>query len=395
MDTTTDQGLPFALQWFGVRNDSSTNYSFPSVDLTRPLAATLGCARCGDGLAECAYEGKCVDGECKCKNRATGVLCKDAPLGDGICDKFFNKAEFNYDGGDCCASTCTGAFCGGNSLSVAFGVDLNGNTFEQQFLDGASVIGFENCNDPSMEVFTIELSTDEACFRGTWGLEAVNVICDGVVYLQTPELLMAQSADEADCNEDDPMIQHIHVPAGVSCELSRPLDDFARYFEISLFRGNSTDSPTILHGSRDASSLTWSEPSVCLQKVFTGYFGNTRWLYDTQSLQGRAIQNLAADGTSDRLCNLDEGLVLERYALSVFNVSVGLEATNWQVHQCSGWGGAEWGLDLDCNIDDRVVSIKPQSQIIGVSNTIGMVGGAIPSELFLLTHLCEYLIMSR
>jgi len=385
---TTDSRTPLALRWFNVRYESSTNRSFPFADLTRPQEATLACARCGDGLVDCANEGVCVDGVCQCRNRASGVLCQDAPLGDGVCDEFFNTEKFNYDGGDCCAATCIGPFCGGNGLTAAFGVDLSDNTFQSQFLDDTTVIGFENCKDPNMEPFTIELVPIEEIYSGILnsedcGLESVTVICNGVVYLQTPNLYMDESVDEVEkCHEDAPLVQTIHLPKGVSCELSRPLDNFEWFFEMLLFHGNGKDSQSILQGSNGTTSLSWSVPSQCLQEAFTEYLGDINRLYDITSLQGRAIQTMAADGTSELLCSFDPDLAMERYALTVFNVSVGLESENWQEHQCYGWGSARYGIEIGCNDDGRVVSINSRWGI-------DMVGGTIPSELFLLSDLSD------
>lgn len=44
-------------------------------------------------------------------------LCPTSSKGNGLCDshteyKICNTAAFEYDGGDCCASTCSGKYCG-------------------------------------------------------------------------------------------------------------------------------------------------------------------------------------------------------------------------------------------------------------------------------------------
>jgi hypothetical protein len=391
VDTTTDPGTPLALQWYNVRYESNMDRSFPFADLTRPHEAKLGCARCDDDLVRCANEGVCVDGVCECRNRATGVLCLEAPLGDGLCDDYFNTAVFDYDGGDCCGSTCTGALCGRGGLSVAFGIDLRDNTFQAQYLKEKTVIGFESCKDPEMETFAIELVPDLpvddtfAFPAYTCGIEAVEVICDGVPYLRTPNLFMDESVDEVEnCYEDGPLIQLIHLPAGVNCELSRPLDDFSRFYGAMIFRGNTTDSTRIREGNNSATSLSWSVPAGCLEEVFTEYLGDVNRLYDTDFPEGSAIQRMASDGTSALLCTLDQDLVKERYALTMFNASLGLRSQNWQEHQCYGWGSGESGVDINCNEDDKVISIEN----VGLYGT-AMLGGTIPSELSLLSHLCE------
>ncbi|CAJ1963880.1 unnamed protein product [Cylindrotheca closterium] len=360
VDTTTDPGTPLALQWYNVRYESNTGRSFPFADLTRPQEAKLGCARCDDEFVCCANEGVCVNGVCECQNRATGVLCEDAPLGDGLCDDYFNTANFDYDGGDCCGSTCTGALCGRGGLSVAFGVDLRDNTFLSQHLKDETVIGFENCFDLEMETFTIELvpvdvPLDEIPMTAgrNCGLESVTVICDGVLYLRTPNLYMAESIDEGveNCHEDAPMIQPIHLPAGVNCELSRPLDDFEWFYDALLFRGNTTDSTSIRQGNNSATSLSWLVPAECLAEVFTEYLGDVNRLYDTNSPEGAAIQRMASDGTSALLCTLDQDLVKERYALTMLNISLVFESQTSQEHQCYGWGSGSLGIDIISNLD--------------------------------------------
>jgi len=64
-------------------------------------------------------------------------------LGNGICEAVFNRLEYEYDGGDCCSSTCTGWECGFGSMETPFG-------------SNASIgDGFPNCIDPSMVSLTI------------------------------------------------------------------------------------------------------------------------------------------------------------------------------------------------------------------------------------------------
>jgi hypothetical protein len=67
----------------------------------------LICASCNDDTNECLNGGICrTDGMCDCRNNATGDWCQVEPTYNGHCDTYYNKHEFNYDGGDCCESTC-------------------------------------------------------------------------------------------------------------------------------------------------------------------------------------------------------------------------------------------------------------------------------------------------
>jgi len=60
-------------------------------------------------------------------------------LNDGECDSRFNNHYYNYDGGDCCAATCTKANCE-ESLTEAFEISVIGGDAK----------GFPNCKDESM-----------------------------------------------------------------------------------------------------------------------------------------------------------------------------------------------------------------------------------------------------
>ncbi len=67
-------------------------------------------------------------------------------IGDGICNTYFDIAEYDYDEGDCCAASCTDTFCGIDTLTNAFGTDVvSGN-------------GYPNCTDPTMKPITIRLN---------------------------------------------------------------------------------------------------------------------------------------------------------------------------------------------------------------------------------------------
>ena len=72
-------------------------------------------------------------------------------LNDGICNIFFNKAEFKFDGGDCCVKTCIHhPECGKDAFSKhVFDMDID------------SGYGFPNCRDPaaSMKPVVIQMKS--------------------------------------------------------------------------------------------------------------------------------------------------------------------------------------------------------------------------------------------
>jgi len=67
-------------------------------------------------------------------------------LGDGVCDEYLNRFGYQYDGGDCCAATCTQSKCGNGDVSNPFGDS------------SVSADGFPSCIDSSMLPITIHLN---------------------------------------------------------------------------------------------------------------------------------------------------------------------------------------------------------------------------------------------
>jgi hypothetical protein len=108
----------------------------------------LICAHCDDHKNKCLNDGICrTDGMCDCRNNATGFFCQIQPIHNGLCNNiFFNTIEFEYDGGDCCESSCVSTdkyLCGKDASGL---VDIgyphcNNDTepYDQWFQSGNSV----------------------------------------------------------------------------------------------------------------------------------------------------------------------------------------------------------------------------------------------------------------
>jgi len=76
---------------------------------------------------------------------ATPLVCNQF-VNDGICNPEFNLPTLDFDGGDCCAVTCSHEKCGVMGLDKAFGSsNITGD-------------GFPNCKDPSMVPIVIQLN---------------------------------------------------------------------------------------------------------------------------------------------------------------------------------------------------------------------------------------------
>ena len=74
------------------------------------------------------------------------LLC-DRSEGDGICNPELNKFVFDYDDGDCCATTCVGEndSCGTKNISIFGGDNIS------------SSYGFPNCKNPQMTDLVVTL----------------------------------------------------------------------------------------------------------------------------------------------------------------------------------------------------------------------------------------------
>lgn len=133
--TTSDKFMdPRELQWYKVLGRPKLVDANPE---TKPENALLICAICNDETNPCLYNNVCnANGQCECANGETGSLCQNTPVGDGKCDPFFNDVAFQYDGGDCCPSTCNDATYECGSMLGKKG--------------GAVRVGFPYCKDPTV-----------------------------------------------------------------------------------------------------------------------------------------------------------------------------------------------------------------------------------------------------
>jgi hypothetical protein len=113
IDTTTDiRASPLGLVWYHAtamdEGSLDTMTGIPAPDTRREtIEPNLLCAICDQLQNPCLFDAICQDdGICGCTQGSTGRLCQIPPLSNGRCDEFFNSAEFEFDGGDCCGSTC-------------------------------------------------------------------------------------------------------------------------------------------------------------------------------------------------------------------------------------------------------------------------------------------------
>jgi hypothetical protein len=105
-DTPKEAATPSGLKFFSAAALDPSNPSIQSADESQPSSAVFLCSICNNSTNPCFYDGVCMEETCQCSVGSKGALCEVPPTGNAICDKFFNGPSFNWDGGDCCESTC-------------------------------------------------------------------------------------------------------------------------------------------------------------------------------------------------------------------------------------------------------------------------------------------------
>ena len=141
VDTPLDAATPIIVNWFGAQDQGVLTMGLQAADLNRPSKALLACTICDSTVYPCMFDGVCTAGSCECSTGSSGSLCQSTPVGNGLCNIFFNTPEFDYDGGDCCESTCEST----NNYSCGKSIIEIENSFG---VSAFSYVGFPNCKDP-------------------------------------------------------------------------------------------------------------------------------------------------------------------------------------------------------------------------------------------------------
>lgn len=306
-------------------------------------------------------------------------------LGDGKCDPVFNEAGFQYDGGDCCASTCTGSNCGIGGLTSVFGVS------------NVSLDGFEHCEDPEMYPITIHLNSvasSRNMFVGenywAFGFDSKRefeewievtptspyfaVDCDG-------KNVMTAYIDHAMISKS----QKIMVEDGASCTLvvrnSTTVVDFITDDPIWLIdytvfhervNGNDSERVEVLtSNSAHTETMNFNIIQECYFRKLRNHTDLTSiYTNPTESHSTEAIRWLLKDNIGISSC--EDSTFIERYAL----VSMSF-AMNGTKYGFIGRGKQCTWLSVTCG-SGEVVEIKMKDAGLH---------GPIPSELGLLSSI--------
>jgi hypothetical protein len=269
-------------------------------------------------------------------------------LNDGNCDLVFNTFDYQYDGGDCCAATCSESNCGIGSLKNAFGSNNN----------NISGDGFPNCRDPDLVPITIRLDNIVSSFEPQYWDNNV-IFKNGFDENSTiDENLANQDLDDdyirevfrrepvkpllfIDCDGSNVLNVYVDKSMEKQTETIMVNDDA----DCSMTIRNATRSKdpiwyvnyTIFHGDKKSVK---SNPIVILQdfsnertsayfkKIPNCYFdklsdhiidNSTVYMGIDYDPTAKAIAWLTNDGPEDPIC--EDSFFLERYALSVISFS--------------------------------------------------------------------------
>jgi hypothetical protein len=228
-------------------------------------------------------------------------------INDGNCDSFFNEFDFQYDGGDCCAATCSGSNCGIGSLKNAFGATNKVTSGD----------GFPNCVDPDMVPITIRLD---------------NIIrSSGRVELEPVKPLLF-----IDC--DGSNVLNIYVDKSMENQTETIMVNDGADCTMTIRNKSSNDSPiwyadyTILHGdekSIESNSIVVTQSSSAKESTYDFkrtpecYFEKLSDYTDSSTVYtginydptAKAIDWLMNDESENSMC--EDPSILERYALAV------------------------------------------------------------------------------
>ena len=233
-------------------------------------------------------------------------------IGDGVCNDYFNRLEFEYDSGDCCAASCTDTFCGVDTLKTVFNTEIvSGN-------------GFPYCIDPTMKPITILLN-DVYKFRPP--LFSTEVVAEAA--LQEPlltldcdgENILMVSINEQMANQTET----VWVSDGSTCMMMVTNATIGNaeifYVDYTIFHGDAqsieTDPIVMVHGNSFDETVTYFQrvEDCFLSKL--GPFINKTEVYTGSDSSNQAIRWLMKGDNKYSSCERSD--FIERYALAVVN----------------------------------------------------------------------------
>lgn len=308
----------------------------------------------------------------------------DLQLGDGICDTEFNRRGYNYDGGDCCSSTCDKPLCNKDGLTNVFGIaNTAGDGYQEcKNPDAHSIIiQINNMTSNRHEPFTItpenlftDLYRNETKWRGETPVDPIcDLVCNG------KEVLSVFITKSMEKNS-----QIVKIEDGAKCTFTVRNETGT---DMRIWEGLNWNDPiwyvdyTIFHQDEDVEmeilTQSSSEASIVnFQRIPKCYFdvlGDKAIIsYAASSTSFGAIRWLMEDHTLNSDC--EDQTFLERYALANVLINMnGLKLLSYD-NQCS------WKPSVSC--------IRGNADILAVRHN--ELEGSLPTEIALLSELRQF-----
>lgn len=301
-------------------------------------------------------------------------------LGDGICNKIFNTAEYDFDQGDCCAATCDHAQCGMGTLTESFGTNLT------KVGDG-----YPKCDDPEMKYITILVND---VYRPT-----ARPLLGGGDTEQSPIDMMFGQQDLAptgptmiiDCDGKnllkttiDPEMENktetIRVSDGASCTMmvknSTISINKVWYVNYTVFHGDETsinNEPIVMAkgNSFEEEIITFRRVKDCFFEKLDGIIDRNT-IYTDNGPSNQAVEWLMNDPSA--FSNCEDPFFVERYALATINFAAPVAS-----------GAASAFNESRTNKDDRVSWITPDRHCVWAP--VGCIEGSVGELNFVDTGL--------
>jgi len=332
-------------------------------------------------------------------------------LSNGICDESFNELQYQYDGGDCCAYTCTHSNCGSIQLNNAFGVNES------------VYFGYPTCKDPQMVNITIFLdnvrtSRDRSILTDVTDAQVTEYFMEkGIEFWDedpvTPLLVVdCDGINVLSIYVEGSMVnqrERIMVKDGATCQISvsnttnfevKWDNDPIWWVNYTVYNGNSTvhEIARGYSGENDTSSFRLI-PTCYFTELQSSIDISTAYIADDTST--KATNWLVCDGS--RYSNCDDNFLIERFALTALNFAAPIISVSDDVED-SLWIRTEqqcrWE-NIACDGGSvETLAVRSKDLIGTIATSVGLLTGlrrmdydnngltgTIPTEIGQLTNL--------
>mmetsp|Transcript_12694 Transcript_12694/g.31961 ORF Transcript_12694/g.31961 Transcript_12694/m.31961 type:complete len:1307 (-) Transcript_12694:198-4118(-) len=270
----------------------------------------------------------------------------DSFKNDGNCDSIFNLPDRDFDGGDCCASTCTHSLCGVGELVEAFGTSIDYGD------------GFPTCKNPSMKPITIKIETliDSVTYHQQDHQQQreqnLNGAIKGLEELQVHAIRpkVAEPLMILDCDDRNILTLHVSekmegqmetvkVEDGANCTIrvnnmtisTHQGENPIWYVNYTVYHGDEDDvekEPIVIIQEQSANTeySTFARLPECYFTKLSDYL-DVSTIYTGEGPENHAIKWSRLSSGYTRNAECEDDYFLERYALSVLNFAALIRST--------------------------------------------------------------------